>query len=163
VLKRSPTHATARDLNRDINKGQRESPACVAAVGGGTRYDAPCRYWRFGTCKMADHCRFSHAETPDDPIDTYNGSLRLSRSMDSDLSMTSSGSSISEDFSQLTEDLQRMRLSRRPFVHVIVLYAGGIGVLTVPPSGHVDGKVTAFARDVCARFADSSIDFFFPL
>jgi len=148
---------------RESNKNHRDTSAVGSAVGGGTRYDAPCRYWRFGTCKMAEHCRFSHTETPDEQSDNnYGGHLRLSHSVDSDLSLTSSNSSlICEDYSQLNEDLQRMRLSRRPFVHVIVLYAGGIGVLTIPPSGNVDGKVSSFAREVCARFAESSIDHLF--
>ncbi|PRP85915.1 hypothetical protein PROFUN_06037 [Planoprotostelium fungivorum] len=124
------------------------------------RYDAPCRYWRFGTCKMADHCRFSHAEPQDELPESLNssGSLKLSRSVDSDLSIASS-SSWCEDV--VGPDISSLHLSRRPFVHVIVLYAGGIGVLAVPPSGHTDGKVSCFAREVCARLNDSSLDHFF--
>lgn len=133
------------------------------SMAGSTK-SIPCKFFKLGTCKLGDQCRFSHAMDSKSEEPTGRKSLTSSNGHINTAIPSSAGESFGinavpasestpsrtangnlEEMATKIPERIRYCYSRRPFLHLIVLFA-------------TDTKVMRYAKDVQNSFLDNGID-----
>lgn len=135
---------------RELTLSQEEIPK-DENWNNGQKYNVPCRYFKWGTCKLGDQCRFLHnSAVTTKTIDLRKSGEQISlNSSNGNLRNSGEIANVGSDFGNLNinpipPEVQ-YRYSRRPLLHVIVLYAG-------------DLRVLRYSKELQNLFLDNGID-----